>query len=100
MKVGRRKFDGREISYRQVQEKQTFHVNIFGKDPVQDEYEVWAEICTGESFGQKMKIYADDLLAGKLQRGNQFEIRVKKVLKHHLRIFRTIKKKSLKKNPA
>ena len=95
MKIGRRKFDGREISYTQLTSKQHLHINIFGKDPVQDEYEIWAEVCSEEKIGQKIKIYADDIISSRLNRGNQFVIRIKSVHKHYIRIYKTINKKKM-----
>ena len=91
-KIGRRKFNGNEIKYPALISKQEIHINVFRKDPVQDEWEIWVEICMGENEGQKFKIYTDDLLAAKLQRGNEYIIRVKKVYTHHVKIFKTINK--------
>jgi len=59
---------------------------------VQDEWEIWAEICKEVNEGNKLKIYADDILAKKLQRGNEYKIRIKSVFSHHVKIYRTIKK--------
>jgi ribonuclease HI len=93
-KIGRRKFDGPEIKYKQLSDGQEIHVNIFKKEPVQDQWEVWAELCEGEYQGQKMKFYVDDVLAGKLNRGNQYVLRVKQTYRFHLDIFRMVKKLS------
>jgi len=91
-KIGRRKLDGVEIKYSKLNEKDELHINIFRKDPVQDEWEIWAEICKGQNEGNKLKIYTDDILATKLQRGNEYIIRIKSVFSHHVKIYRTIKK--------
>ncbi|MFC2118329.1 hypothetical protein ACFLSY_06785, partial [Bacteroidota bacterium] len=92
-KIGRRKHSGQEINYKKIKEKEYLHVNIFRKDPVQDQWEIWADICREPNLGQKLKIYSDDILATKLQRGNEFDIRIKKVFNHHITIYRTIKKR-------
>lgn len=92
-KIGRRKFEGDEVNYRFILPNDEFHVNIFRKDPVQDKWEVWAEICGGESQGQKLKIYAEDILAKALNRGNEFKIRIKKVYNFHVEIFGSLQKK-------
>lgn len=90
-KIGKRKFDGGEIAYKSLSGKQELHVNIFRKDPVQELWEVWAEICCGEKVGQKLKIYVDDLQAEKLKRGNQYIIKLKKVNRFYVEIYKTIK---------
>lgn len=95
-KIGKRKFDGNEILYSKLKEKDELHVHIFRKDPVQEEWEIWVEICKDENKGNKLKIYSDDILASRLQRRNEYIIRVKKVYKHHIHIFKTIKKISKK----
>jgi len=91
-KIGRRKFDGSEILYSRIKENDYLHVHVFRKDPVQDEWEVWVEICDNDNKGNKLKIYTDDNLASKLQRLNEYIVRVKFVYRHHIHIFKTIKK--------
>jgi len=91
-KIGKRKFDGSEIKYSKLIENDSFHVHVFRKHPVQEEWEVWVEICKNKYTGTKLKIYADDILSSKLQRRNEYIIKIKKVYNHYIRIFRTIKK--------
>lgn len=91
-KIGRRKFNGAEIPYAALAPEMELHVNIFRKDPVQDEWEVWAELCDGEFIGRKLKIYAVDELACDLQRGNQYFVKVKTVFRHHIHVFHTVRK--------
>jgi ribonuclease HI len=91
-KIGKRKFDGAEITYQSLKANTEYHINVFRKDPVQQEWEVWVEICTGELKGRKLKIYADDGLSRKLKRGNEVIIKIKSVFKHHIHIFRTIRR--------
>jgi ribonuclease HI len=91
-KIGKRKFDGPEIKYDAFRNEMSVHVNVFRKDPLHEGYEVWAEICAGDYKGCKLKIYSDDVLAKKLQRGNEYVIKLKAVFRFHLEIYRTLKK--------
>jgi len=98
-KIGKRKFGGEEIIYGNLTVKDELHVRIFRKDPVLEEWEVWAEICEGQYKEKKLKIYVDNILASKLKRMNEFIIKIKAVFTHHIQIFRTIrhlKKESVK----
>jgi len=94
-KIGKRKFNGPEINYKLLSKKEELHIRIFRKDPVQDEWEVWGEICEENKQGQKLKIYTDNELASKLKRMNEFIVKIKTVYSHHLLIYRTIKKPKL-----
>ncbi|MDZ4715407.1 MAG: hypothetical protein SH819_08050 [Cytophagales bacterium] len=91
-KIGRRKFDGPEIKYAVMKEGMELHVHIFRKDPVQEQWEVWAEICSGNYHRHKLKIYVDNRLAAKLKRLNEFRLKIKSVHSHHVTIFRAIKR--------
>jgi hypothetical protein len=68
--IEKRKFDGAEVKYSILNVNTELSVHVFRKDPVQAEWEVWVEISDDENKGNKLKIYADDALAAKLQRGN------------------------------
>lgn len=92
LKVGRRKFDGNEINYKSLKEKEELHIHIFLKTPVNKQSEISTEICEGKNLGKVVKIYSDDKLAIKLQRGNEYKIKIKSVFRYHIEIFRTIKK--------
>jgi ribonuclease HI len=91
-KIGKRKHSGSELKYSSLKPDDRIHINIFRKDPIQDQWEIWAEICSGENIGRKFKIYSDDALSAKLKRGNEFVIRIKKVFRFHSSIYRTIEK--------
>jgi len=91
-KIGKRLFTGGEIKYVKLKPKQDLFISIFRKDPVQDEWEVWCEICEGENLGEKLKIYADDKLAAKLKRGNKFLVKIKTVFTYHIKIYSQIRK--------
>jgi ribonuclease HI len=90
-KIGKRKFDGQEISYNKLIMKEYLNLHVFRKDPVQEEWEVWGELCNGDNKGQKLKIYADNQLATKLKRGNNYLVRVKNIFTHHIHIYRIVK---------
>ena len=91
-KIGRRKFDGEEVKYSLFAPKDITTVHVFRKRPIKEQWEINAEICSDRMKGQKLIIITDHLLQEKLQRGNIFVIRIKKVFSHHLEIYRTIKK--------
>jgi ribonuclease HI len=91
-KIGRRKFDGEEIKYSLFAPKDIATVHVFRKRPIKEQWEINAEICSDRMKGQKLIIITDHLLQEKLQRGNIFEIRIKKICSHHFEIYRTIKK--------
>jgi ribonuclease HI len=86
-KIGKRKYDGPEIVYKSVKSDMIMHINVFRKDPVQDEWEVWVEIISGDRSGCKLKIYANDTLAKKLKRGNEFIVKIRSVFRHHVSIY-------------
>lgn len=52
---------------------------------------MWAEVCCGERMGQKLKIYADNQLAEKLKRGNEFVIKLKKVNRYFVEIYKAVR---------
>jgi ribonuclease HI len=91
-KIGRRKFDGQEINYKLFSPKEKIKINVFRKRLIKNQWEINAEICSGKKNGNKLKIYCDYKLQEKLQRGNEYEITVKKVFSYHFEIYRTIKK--------
>ena len=91
-KIGRRKFDGEEVKYSLFAPKDITTVHVFRKRPIKEQWEINAEICSDRMKGQKLIIITDHLLQEKLQRGNIFVIRIKKVFSHHLEIYRTIKR--------
>ena len=93
-KIGRRIYEGAEIKYSALNPNDKLHIHVFRKDPVQQEWEVWVELCDGLWKGNKLKIYSDDKLAARLQRRNEYLVRIKSVFTHHVRIYRIIKKKN------
>lgn len=95
-KQGRRKFDGEEIKYSLLKPKEEYTIHIFKKDPVSDQWEIHAEFCEEEFQGKKVKIYTDDKLERKLPRNNYYRVKIKDVFRHHITIYRTLKKLKMK----
>ncbi len=91
-KIGRRKFDGGPVAYRRIHPKDYLRIHVYKKQLIQNDWEISVEICDEFRFGQKMKIYTDYTLAEKLNRGNEFIVRIKKSFTHHVTIYRTLKK--------
>lgn len=85
-KIGKRKFDGPEISYGQYSVGDVLDIHVFRKDPVGAEWEIWGELCDEPNHGMKMKIYADDNLARLLQRHHQYRVKVSQRGMHHFRV--------------
>jgi ribonuclease HI len=91
-KIGRRKYDGGEIKYSYFKPKDTIRIHIFRKRPIKNQWEINAEIFSNKRKGEKLKIITDHLVQEKLQRGNIFDVRIKKVSNFYFEIYRTIKK--------
>jgi len=91
-KIGRRKFDGQEVDYRKINPHETINIHVFRKRPIRSQWEVNAEILSGDSIGRRIKIITDYTLQEKLNRGNLFIVKIKAVYTYHVEIFRTIKK--------
>jgi len=91
-KIGTRLFDGREINYSSFFKDEKLIIHIFRERPIKEQWEINAEICIDKKKGWKLKIITDHLLQEKLNRGNVFEVKIKKVFTYHLEIFRTVKK--------
>lgn len=96
LKVGVRKFKGAEVIYKTLKSESEYHIHIYRKTPVNDQWEVGVEICEGELLGKKMKIYTDDELAAQLQRRHDYLVVLKKIYTHHVLIFEQIKDLSKK----
>ncbi len=89
-KIGRRRFDGPEVNYRNFKSGVKIHISVFRKDPVQDEWEVWGEICNGPEHSKKVKIYAENELASNLSRGNEYIVTIFAKYSNFLRIYGSI----------
>lgn len=91
-KIGRRKFDGQEVNYKSLKPNETVSIHVFRKRPIKVQWEINAEVISGNAMGKRIKIITDHVLQEKLQRGNLFCIKIKTVYTFHVEIFRTIKK--------
>jgi len=91
-KIGRRKFDGQEIDYKKIIPNSTVNIHVFRKRPIKEQWEINAEIISGNYIGRRIKIITDYKLQKKLMRGNMFTVKIKAVYTYHVEIFRTIKK--------
>ena len=97
IKIGRRKFDNIDIDYNLLKEKNEYHIRVYNKEPVRDQWEISAEICSGNFIGRKLKIYVAPETEMKLHRHHEYEIRIKNVFTHHICIYKTIKELKTKK---
>lgn len=91
-KIGRRKFDGQEVDYKKIIPNETINIHVFRKRPIKEQWEINAEILSGDAIGRRIKIITDHTLQEKLNRGNLFIVKIKAVYTYHVEIFRTIKK--------
>lgn len=95
IKVGKRKYNGGEINYKMLKEKEKYNIRVFKKEPVRDQWEISVEFCEGGFLGNKLKIYSDAAMERKMHRHHQYWITIKKVFSHHVVIFKTIKETRL-----
>lgn len=91
-KIGRRRFDGAEIPYKVFKEGDEIHIHVFKKEGVQDQWEVWGELCSGVHQGKKLKMYVEDDQAEQLQRGNEFRVKLSHVFRYYFQIENQIEK--------
>lgn len=86
-KPAKRLFNGVSINYNQLKEKQDLVIHIYRKEPVREQWEVFAEVCKDDFLGKKVKIYGDDILAAKLHRQHIYKVKIKQVCKFHILIY-------------
>jgi len=91
MKIGKRIYDGGEVNYKSLIAKDKYHIRVFKKEPVRNQWEVNVEICKGKLLGQKMKIYTDAAMQKKMHRSHRYSIMVKKVFTYHVMIYKNIR---------
>ncbi len=91
VKIGKRKFDDIEVDYDLLQEGEEYHVHVYKKEPVRDQWEISAEICDGRLIGKKLRIYSGSEVESCLHRRHEYKVIVEKVYMHHVAIFETIK---------
>lgn len=96
-KTARKLFDGSTVDYKRLKPNEEIIIHIYRKEPVKVEWEVFAEICKGENQGKKVKIYANDGLATRLQRQHIYRAKIRHVFRYHIHIYSNLydyKKKS------
>jgi len=98
IKIGKRMFEGEEIDYRLLKEKNEHGIHIYKKELIRDQWEISVEFCKGKYIGKKIKIYSDSKIERKLHRRHAYQIRIKKVYSHHLEIYKTVKEIKIVKN--
>jgi ribonuclease HI len=91
-KIGRRKYNGGEINYKNLKPNEEIRVHVFRKRPIKEQWEINADIMSGAAVGKKIKIVTDHILQEKLQRGNVFDVKIKTVFSYHIVIFRMVKR--------
>lgn len=91
MKIGKRIYNGGEVNYRILTAKDKYHIRVFRKEPVRNQWEINVEICKGRLLGQKMKIYTDTAMQKKMHRWHHYFIIIKEVFNHHVTIYKNIK---------
>lgn len=91
VKQGRRKFEGEEVNYKLLKEKDDYVIHIYKKEPVRDQWKISTEFCKGEFIEKKLKIYTTPEIERKLHRHHIYRVRLKNVSQHHVTIFKVFK---------
>lgn len=89
-KIGKRKYNDADVEYTLLKEGEECIVHVFKKEPVRDQWEIWADICDGRYLGKKLKIYSDSEVERNLHRHHKYKIRIKKVCAYHVTIWETV----------
>ncbi len=90
IKVGKRIFDGGEVNYVILKARDKYHIHVFKKEPVRDQWEINVEVCEGKLIGQKFKIYSDAAMQNKMHRWHRYFITIEKSFSHHVTIYKNI----------
>ncbi len=86
-KPAKRLFEGLLIDYKKLNKKEELIIHIYRKEPVREAWEIFAEVCKGKFYGYKLKIYAEDRLASRLQRQHIYRVKIKDVLRYHINVY-------------
>lgn len=89
-KTAKKLYSGPTIDYKHLNVHEELIIHIYRKEPVREEWEVFVEICKGEHQGYKVKIYADNALASKLQRRHIYRVKIRQVFSYHIHIYSSI----------
>lgn len=85
-KIAPRMFDGPDVNYFLLSERDVLNVHIYSWERVQDEFEISAELLDGANKGKVIKIYLDLTKKSSMHLRHRYEIVVDKVFKHHVTI--------------
>jgi len=89
-KPARRLLEGISINYNKLQGNEELIIHVYRKEPVREQWEIFAEVCKGNFRGNKLKIYADDILAMRLQRQHIYKVKIKEVFRFHILIYNSL----------
>ena len=85
-RVIKRIYDGDEVDYSRVSSDAIIEVRVYAWMPVNNDYEICFESCSGDFEGHIIKTYVTQELKDQLQRGHFYMINIAEVFKHHIRI--------------
>ena len=91
-KIGKRKYNGATIKYNLLEERNEYHIHVFKKEPIINQWQISVELCEGSFVGRKFDIYGDSVIERRLHRQNEYKIRIKSIFTHHVTIYKTIRK--------
>lgn len=86
VKLAPRKFDGPEVTYKELRSGETIDVRVYWKDQVSEEIEIGAEICDGVNLGKTIKIYVHSDKESEFHRHHYYRVTLRNVFRHHVRI--------------
>lgn len=90
IKVGKRIFDGGEVNYVILKARDKYHIHVFKKELVRNQWEINVEVCEGKLTGQKFKICSDALMQNRMHRHHHYFITIEKSFSHHVTIYKNI----------
>jgi ribonuclease HI len=83
-KMGRRRFRGPPVELWRLKVGQRHVVHVYRKDPVGDQWHVYAEFAEGPLKGMKLTVYADSDVEHQVHRGNFYRVTLSGVFRHHV----------------
>ena len=86
IKVGKRKFAGGEIKYASLTVGSKLKLHIYYKDPVQDEFEIRAEITEGGNVGKWIRFYTGSAHESVFHRHHTYRVKVQEVYARFIRV--------------
>lgn len=86
VKVGKRKFAGSEMKYANLSVSSKLKLRVYYKDPVQDEFEIRAEIIDGKNAGQWVRFYTGTTPESSFHRHHIYRVKVQEVNARFIRV--------------